>query len=116
MTKQLTTVAPGADVFARLALKLREIVRHEQVNGGTGVERFQVTAVSPLRLEHTGGDLVLEDGDPDLTVDAWVRQYHANYGIVAGDQAWCLREGQEWHWIGVSADSANPWEFRGEPG
>lgn len=116
MTKQLDKVAPGPDVFARLALKLREMIRHEQVNNGTGVERFQVTSVSPLRIEHQGGDLVLEDGDPDFTVGSWVRQYMLNYALTAGDQVWCLREGQEWHVVDITDPGGQHlWDW-GTPG
>lgn len=91
----------GHDIYDQLAKRLRRTVHEEHVNNLTGTERFTVVSVTPLRIEHMASDLVLEDGDPDLSVGAWVRQYGLNNGLQIGDQVWCLRQGQDWHLIDV---------------
>lgn len=106
----------GSDVYHDLALRLQQMARDEQANNGTGVERFTVTSVSPLRIEHLGTDLILEDGDPDFTVGAWIRQFMLNYTLTPGDQVWCAREGQEWHAFDVTDPGGQHlWDW-GSPG
>lgn len=114
VSKTRTQTPQPPDVFAQLALRLKQLVHDEHINNLSGVERFTVRSVSPLIVEHMDGNLVLEDGDPDFTVGAWFRQFMLNYTLVVGDQAWCLREGQEWHLIDVSDPSSQePWSFVG---
>lgn len=91
-----------SDVFQELALRLRKMVRDEHANGLSGAERFVVRNADPLTLEQLSSDLVLEDGDADFTVGAWLRQYALQYGLSAGQQVWCVREGQEWTAIEVT--------------
>lgn len=86
---------PGA--FDRLAVRMRQMVRVEHLNAGSGAERFKVTSTGPLRFESLSGTLTLEDGDPDVTIGWAVRQYDLNYGLTIGDEVWALRESGEWH-------------------
>ena len=117
MSRHATVPRPtGVDVYHQLALRLQRMVRDEHRNNLSGVERFTVVSVTPLRIEHLGHDLTLEDGDPDFTVGAWVRQYMLNYALVAGDQVWCLREGQMWHAVDVTDPGGQHlWDW-GTPG
>lgn len=91
----------GSDVFQSLALRLHRLVTDEQSNNGTGTERFSVVSTSPLRIEHLGMALTLEEGDPDFTIGHNARQYIVQYGLTAGDMVWCLRERDVWHLIDV---------------
>lgn len=92
----------GSPVYMRLAQRLRTMVAEEHANGLSGAERFTVVHVTPtLVIEHLRSDLVLEDGDPDFTVGAWLRQYMLQYTLVVGDSIWCVREGLEWTAIDV---------------
>lgn len=100
----------SASVFQDLAQRLREVVRDEHRNGLSGAERFTVTSTVPLIIEQLAGDVILEDGDPDVTIGGWMRQYIANYGLRLGDQVWCLREGMEWHVVDVADPGGQtPW-------
>lgn len=106
----------GKTIYHDLAKRLQQMVADEHKNNLTGVERFTVTSVSPLRIEHLGSPLTLEDGDPDFTVGAWVRQYALNYGIQTGDQIWCMREGQDWHAVDITDPGGQHlWDW-GSPG
>lgn len=112
MSRRARTTVPGHDVYGQLAKRLQRMARDEHKNHGSGAERFTVRNVTPLRIEHMGSDLVLEDGDPDFTIGAHVRQYMLNYTLVPGDQMWCLREGQDWHALDViDPGNQRAWEF-----
>lgn len=95
-------MAQPRDIYDQLASRLREMVAEEHVNSLSGVERFTVQRATPLLLEHTDGDLVLEEGDPDFTIGVTVRAYLTSHGVVVGDQVWCLRENQEWHLVDIT--------------
>lgn len=106
----------NVDVYHELALRLQRLVHDEHRNHLDGVERFTVASVDPLKLEHMGTNLMLEDGDPDFTVGAWVRQYMLNYTLAHGDQMWVLREGAEWHAVDiVDPGGQHLWDW-GTPG
>lgn len=102
MRTSANTPRRGAAVFQELAQRIRRTVHDEHANGLSGAERFVVKSVSPLILEALSSDLVLEDGDSDFTVAAWLRQYIIDYTLHEGDQVWCVREGLEWTAIDVT--------------
>lgn len=58
-----------ATVYDELADRIRSLVRREVDHRGPAVMRFKVVAVNPLIVEQIGGDLFLEEGDPDVEVD-----------------------------------------------
>jgi len=59
-----------ASALERLADRLREMSTEAARDAAPRVERFRVAAANPMRLEDIGGDLVLEEGDPDVEIDA----------------------------------------------
>lgn len=71
------------------------MVRDETTNTASGVERFKVLSASPLRIEQLTGDLVLEEGDPDVTISKGFAALH----VAIGDLVWVAHsEGsQEFH-------------------
>lgn len=86
-------------VFEQLAKRIREVAQEEQLNAA-GVERFQVLALSPLKFEQLHGDLVLEDGDEDLTIGVGV----AGATLHIGDLVWMARtDDQEFHAFDVAS-------------
>lgn len=96
----------GADVFQRLAVKIRELARSEHLNNGSGAERCSVTALSPLMLEAFESDLVLTEGDEDFTVGSVVRAHLTAATLTVGDEVWVLREGQRWQTADVATADA----------
>lgn len=74
-------------MFAELGRRLREVAREEHANSGSGLERFTVTHVAPLRLAQLHGELVLEEGDPDFSIGKAL----VAAGPVAGDIVWVAR-------------------------
>lgn len=58
-------------VFDELAGAIRDIARGEARTVSPPVERWKVTKADPLTIERVGGDgdLVLEEGDPDVEID-----------------------------------------------
>lgn len=92
----------GGNVFDQLALRLREVVRAEQLNTGGGVERYKVNQLSPLVLEHLAGDLQLTAGDPDFSVGTWFQNRLTASAVAVGDVVWVLREDSEWHVLDVA--------------
>lgn len=86
-----------ASKLEQLAGRLRQLVLDTQHNYGSGVQRFKVTIVAPLTLTELGGELVLEDGDPDFTVGEALRARAVAAQVASGDLVWVAREGQEWH-------------------
>lgn len=56
-------------VYDELADRIRSLVhRTVESRGGGGVQRFKVISANPLVVEQLAGDLVLEEGDPDVEV------------------------------------------------
>lgn len=80
-----------------LAKRLRRLSREEAQRAGTNVERWAVIQTTPLLIEEAEGELVLEDGDPDLTIGSGLRQHIARYGLTKGDQVLVVRSSAEWH-------------------
>lgn len=58
-------------VYDELAAELRALAQHEARTVSPPVERWRVTKADPLTIERVGGsgDLVLEEGDPDVEID-----------------------------------------------
>lgn len=58
-------------VYDELAEAIRGIARGEARTVSPPVERWKVTISDPLTIERVGGDgdLVLEEGDPDVEID-----------------------------------------------
>lgn len=59
------------------------IERH--VSNATRTERWKVLLLAPPTFGQIQGDLVLEEGDPDLEITQWVRKYNATTGLAIGD-------------------------------
>ena len=62
---------------------------------------FKVLRAAPLSIESMDGDLILTEGDPDLDIEAWVAQYHRQYGIERGDVVLVKRVSGGWAVTGV---------------
>lgn len=58
-------------VFDELAEAIRDIARGEARTVSPPVERWKVVKAEPLTIERVGGDgdVVLEEGDPDVEID-----------------------------------------------
>lgn len=52
-----------------LAARLRAAMREEARRVSPPVRRFKVRRRNPLVVEEMGGDLILEEGDPDVEID-----------------------------------------------
>jgi hypothetical protein len=96
------------DVFADIAARLRELARTEIREHATAAERFKVVAIDPLALDQVDGDIILEEGDPDLVIGAWLQQYREQYGLPLDTYVIAIREDDEWHALDV--DPASPIE------
>jgi hypothetical protein len=59
----------GDGVYAELADELRSMVAATTVEAAKPPRRFRVMRQSPLLIEELQGELVLEEGDPDFSVD-----------------------------------------------
>ncbi len=57
-----------ATVYDDLADRIRSLVHRTVASrgGGGSVQRFKVISANPLVVEQIEGDLVLEEGDPDV--------------------------------------------------
>lgn len=89
-----------------LALKMREMAREEVRSRVPGSRYFTVLDTSPLRIEDTESDLVLEEGDQDLELEQWVKHYDSLYGLVVGDTLVC-------HPIGTDGQGNGSWVATG---
>lgn len=88
----------SAGALDRLAARLQSMALHVHENYGSGVERFRCSkATNPLRITELGGELVLEDGDPDFTIGETLRSAIAGGTIHNGDLVLVARHAQEWH-------------------
>jgi hypothetical protein len=96
----MRTVARSARtgrVFDDLALALQQMVRDVHANDLSGVERFTVTTVTPFVIGQVGGELSLEDGDPDFTIGETLRARIAAAQVTAGDLVWVGRHDGDFH-------------------
>lgn len=57
-----------ADVFTRIAVRLREVAAEEAEAVAPAPTLWRVTGVSPLTLAEVHGDGVIEESDPDVEV------------------------------------------------
>jgi hypothetical protein len=87
----------GTDVFDRLALALQQMVRDVHHNDLSGLERYTVVALNPFAIAEVGGELSLEDGDPDFSMGETLRTRVGAGQVSAGDLVWVGRHSGEWH-------------------
>lgn len=59
----------GRTAYDELADRIRALARKEAHAVSPPVQRFKVTSSDPLIVEEVHGDLVLEEGDPDVEID-----------------------------------------------
>jgi hypothetical protein len=89
--------ARTGQVFDDLALAFQQMVRDVHANELSGVERFTVATVNPFVLSEVGGELTLEDGDPDFTIGETLRTRIGAGQVAAGDLVWAGRHDGDWH-------------------
>lgn len=95
--------------MGELASRLRRLVREETQRSGTEMQRFRVRQASPLLIEEVEGDLVLEEGDPDLTLGDLLRKHIAANEVEEDDQVIVVKSSGEWHALDVVTDRT-AWE------
>lgn len=83
--------------YDELADRLRRLAREEARVAAPPVERFKVTRADPLVIEQIEGDLVLEEGDPDVEIDRGVLADRP----AVGDTVRVHHDGADWVVAGV---------------
>lgn len=89
----------GRSVFDELVDEIRDMVRDEARQVSPPVERWKVTSSNPLVIEQVGGDVVLEEGDPDVEFDRAVLDVRPD----VDDTVRVHHDGQDWIVAGVIA-------------
>lgn len=69
-------------VWDRLADTIRGMVREEAQAVSPPVARYRVTSADPLTVEELDGDLVLEEGDPDVEIERGLLTVRPDVGDV----------------------------------
>jgi hypothetical protein len=79
-------------VYDDLAQRLRGLCRDVVAETAPPVERWKVVASNPLVVEQITGDVVLEEGDPDVEIDRGVLADRPAAGATV-----CVHfDGQDW--------------------
>lgn len=87
----------GRSSYDELADRIRALARHEAHAVSPPVQRFKVTSANPLIIEEIHGDLVLEEGDPDVEIDRGVLSVRP----AVGDMVRVHHDGEDWIIAGV---------------
>lgn len=94
-------MADGRTVYDELASKLRGLVDDRARVASPPVERWKVTSADPLIVEQVNGDVVLEEGDPDVDIDRSVLDPRPAVGDVVRVHSDGQGEGSGWMIAGV---------------
>lgn len=90
----------GQTVYDRFAERLKGLVHDTAREASPAVERWRVTSSNPLVIEQIdGGDIVLEEGDPDVEIDRAVLAARP----AVGDRVRVHSDGADWIVAGVIA-------------
>lgn len=89
----------GRTSYDELADRIRALARREAHAVSPPVQRFKVTSGNPLVVEEVHGDLVLEEGDPDVEIDRAVLATRP----AVGDLVRVHHDGNDWIIAGVVA-------------
>lgn len=84
-------------VYDQLAARIRGLVSDTVRAEAPPVERWKVLAADPLVVEQIGGDIVLEEGDPDVEVDRAVIADRPEVGATVRVH----HDGEDWIISGV---------------
>lgn len=88
-----------ATVYDELADRIRSLVHRAVESRGPSVQRFKVVSSDPLVVEQVEGELVLEEGDPDVEVDRALLADRPDVGQTVRVHA--DAGGDEWMIVGV---------------
>lgn len=80
-------------VYRDLAAELQKL---SQAGDAANLLRFKVASANPLILSQVEGDLVLQDGDGDLELGDWLKQFQVSYGLRKNDLVWVIQAGEEY--------------------
>lgn len=82
-----------------------EIKRLARLGGDDSFVSFSVKAVDPLSLDELNGDELLDEGDDDLRVGAWLDFYRTNFDLEKGDVVLCARTDDGWFAVDVEGEA-----------
>lgn len=93
----------GRTAYDELADRIRGLVREEARVASPPVERWMVTSSDPLIVEQVGGDIVIEEGDPDVEIDRAVLDDRPDVDDLVRVHSDGEGEGKGWIVAGVIA-------------